>query len=66
LQFSLPHGIGARICAKADEFPDGTPFINIGIKPHIEVEPASPLIVETKDIVLEKAMAVIDGSQKGK
>ena len=62
LQFQLPHGIAARICSKADEFPDGTPFINIGIKPQIEVEPASPLIVDTKDITLEKALAVIEGS----
>ena len=66
LQFQLPHGIAARICAKADEFPDGTQFINIGIKPQIEVEPSSPLIVETKDIVLEKALSIIEGSPKGK
>jgi carboxyl-terminal processing protease len=66
LQFNLLPGVYARICAKADEFPDGTPFINIGIKPQIEVESASPLIVDTKDIVMEKALAVIEGSFKGK
>jgi C-terminal processing protease CtpA/Prc len=66
LQFDLFRGVSARVCAKADEFPDGTEFINIGIKPQIAVEPASPLGSEAKDLELEKALAVIDGTAKGK
>jgi len=66
LVFKLPHGFSARVCAKADEFPDGTEFINIGIKPQIEVEPASPLSGDAKDLELEKALAVIEGITKGK
>jgi C-terminal processing protease CtpA/Prc len=66
LQFNLLPGVHARVCAKADEFPDGTAFINIGIKPQVQVEPASPFVTETKDLELEKALAVIEGSVKGK
>ncbi|HWD88699.1 MAG TPA: S41 family peptidase [Mucilaginibacter sp.] len=62
LEFKLPYGFTARICAKADEFPDGTPFINIGIKPQIEVKPAEG---DPKDLELEKALAVIQDA-KGK
>jgi len=61
LSIKLPLGVTARVCAKADEFPDGTEFINIGIKPQIAVEPA---LAEGKDAELEKALAVIDGSAK--
>jgi len=64
LQFNLLPGIAAWICAKADEFPDGTEFINIGIKPQIEVQPASPLDTVVKDRELEKALAVIEGTTK--
>jgi len=64
LVFELPHGFSARVCAKADEFPDGTEFINIGIKPQIEVQPASPLDTVVKDRELEKALAVIEGTTK--
>jgi len=56
LVFDIPHGFSARICAKADEFPDGTEFINIGIKPQIEVEPS---LVESEDSELERALAAI-------
>ena len=64
LQFKLLPGVYARICAKADEFPDGTEFINIGIKPQVEVEPASPFSTEVKDLELEKALAIIEGKGK--
>lgn len=57
LVFQLPHGFSARICAKADEFPDGTQFINIGIKPHIAVEPS---FIEGKDSELEKTLVIIE------
>lgn len=63
LVFQLPHGFSARVCAKADEFPDGTEFINIGIKPQITVEPS---LVEGKDAELEKALAVIENTTKNK
>ncbi|HEX3385977.1 MAG TPA: S41 family peptidase [Mucilaginibacter sp.] len=65
LSFNLLPGVYAWVCSKADELPDGTEFINIGIKPQIEVDPASPLSTETKDLELEKALAVIQDA-KGK
>jgi carboxyl-terminal processing protease len=57
LVFKLPHGISARICAKADELPDGTDFINIGIKPQIIVESS---IKDEKDMELNKALEMIE------
>ena len=60
LVFDIPHGFSARICTKADEFPDGTQFINIGIKPQIVVEPS---LIEGKDAELEKALAAIENKQ---
>ncbi|MGZ3944032.1 MAG: S41 family peptidase [Mucilaginibacter sp.] len=60
LVFNLPHGISARVCAKADEFPDGTDFINIGIKPQIAVGPS---LGEGMDAELDKALAIIDGKK---
>jgi C-terminal processing protease CtpA/Prc len=56
LVFNLPHGISARVCTKADEFPDGTDFINIGIKPHVAVESS---IKDEKDVELNKALEMI-------
>jgi C-terminal processing protease CtpA/Prc len=56
LVFELPHGISARVCAKADEFPDGTDFINIGIKPQVAVESS---INDDKDVELNKALEII-------
>jgi carboxyl-terminal processing protease len=66
LEFHLPHGLTARVCAKADAFPDGMDFINVGIKPDIEVEPFFSLTGEVKDAELDKALAVIDDAGKGK
>jgi len=57
LVFKLPHGISARICAKADELPDGTDFINIGIKPQVIVESS---IKDEKDMELSKALEMIE------
>jgi C-terminal processing protease CtpA/Prc len=60
LDFKLPHGFSARICAKADEFPDGTDFINIGIKPQVYVEPNLGLDGNTRDVELETTLALIN------
>lgn len=56
LVFKLPHGISARVCAKADELPDGTDFINIGIKPQVAVESS---VKDDKDVELNKALEII-------
>jgi len=59
LQFELPKGVSARVCAKSDTFPDGTEFIGIGIKPDVYVEPFFSLTGDVKDVELAKALEII-------
>lgn len=54
--FDLVGGISARVCTKKDTYPDGSPFVGVGIVPHIEIVPTVRDFIEQKDPVLEKAL----------
>jgi len=59
LSFNLPGGGSARVCTKKDTYPDGREFVGYGIKPNIEIKPTFADMMTGKDIVLEKAIAVV-------
>jgi len=52
-------GGGARICTKWDTYPDGREFVGIGCIPNVEVNPTRADIAAGRDVVLEKARAVL-------
>jgi C-terminal processing protease CtpA/Prc len=58
--FSLPGGGNARVCTKKDTYPDGREFVGVGIIPDIEVIPTLQDYINNKDIVLEKAVSVLN------
>lgn len=53
--FNLPGGGSARICAKQDTYPDGRPFVGVGIQPDIEVVPTVEDFIKGRDPVMEQA-----------
>jgi carboxyl-terminal processing protease len=57
LQISLPGGGTARICTKRDTYPDGRPWVGIGIAPGIAAHPTVDDLRQGKDTVLEAALA---------
>jgi C-terminal processing protease CtpA/Prc len=59
LQFELPGGGNARICAKRDVYPDGREFVGKGIAPDIAVTPTVADIRAGRDPVLERAVAAL-------
>ena len=59
MSFKLPGGGSARICVKHDSFPDGREFVGKGIVPDIEVLPTVADIRAGRDVVLDKAVAVL-------
>jgi carboxyl-terminal processing protease len=60
LTLKLPGGGGARICTKWDSYPDGREFVGIGVIPDIEIEPTRQDIANGCDVVLEKALEVLN------
>jgi C-terminal processing protease CtpA/Prc len=64
LRIELPGGGGARICTKRDTYPDGREFVGIGVIPDIEIGPTRQDIAEDRDVVLEKALAVLRSKTK--
>lgn len=56
LFFGLPGGGRARICVKRDTYPDGTPFVGIGVLPDIEAHPTVASVRAGTDPVLERAL----------
>jgi C-terminal processing protease CtpA/Prc len=56
LMFDLPGGGKARICVKRDTYPDGTPFVGIGVLPDIVVGPTIASLRSGTDPVLERAL----------
>lgn len=57
--FKLPGGGSARICVKHDSFPDGREFVGKGIAPDIEIAPTVADIRAGRDVVMDKAVAVL-------
>lgn len=56
LMFDLPGGGMARICAKRDTWPDGSPLVGVGVAPDIEIAPNVSDIQAGRDPVMEAAM----------
>lgn len=56
LMVALPGGGMARICTKADTYPDGREWVGIGIKPGLEVHPTVADVQQGRDTVLEAAI----------
>jgi C-terminal processing protease CtpA/Prc len=63
-QFGLPGGGSARVCTKQDAYPDGRMFVGVGIKPDIEVVPTLNDYLQSKDVVLERALLFLKTKQK--
>lgn len=59
LQFELPGGGHARICAKRDTWPDGTEFVGQGIAPSLRVAPTIGDVRAGRDPVVERAAAAL-------
>lgn len=60
LMFDLPKGGSFRICTKRDVYPNGKEFVGVGIIPDIEVLETVKSIKDKKDIVLEKAIEILN------
>jgi len=60
-QFELVGGFTARVCTKKDTYPDGSPFVGVGIKPAMEVAPTVQDFIQHKDPVLDKALSYLQG-----
>lgn len=59
LTIKLPGGGGARICTKWDTYPDGREFVGTGCIPDVEVALTRADIAAGRDVVLERALAVL-------
>jgi C-terminal processing protease CtpA/Prc len=59
LPFPLPGGGSARICTKKDTYPDGRIFVGAGIIPNIEVNPTLNDYLQHKDVVVDKAVSLL-------
>ncbi|MYM22541.1 hypothetical protein GTP46_07780 [Duganella sp. FT135W] len=61
INFKLPGGGVARVCAKRDTFPDGREFVGIGVPPQIAVKQTVAGLRAGRDAVLERALAELSG-----
>lgn len=59
LNFKLPGGGRANVCAKRDTYPDGSPFVGVGILPDVEVHPTVNDIRAGVDRALERAREIV-------
>ncbi len=59
LMFDLPGGLAARVCTKRDTYPDGRDFVGPGVLPDVRVEATVEDIASGRDVVLERAQAVL-------
>ena len=57
LSFKMPGGGSARVCTWRGVYPDGRPFIGVGVQPRVRVAPRVAEFRAGKDIVLETALA---------
>jgi carboxyl-terminal processing protease len=60
LFFDLPKGGRFRVCTKRDTYPNGKEFVGIGIIPEIGIQETVKSIQDKQDIVLEKAIEIIN------
>lgn len=59
LLFDLPGGGTGRVCTKRDSYPDGKPFVGVGVQPHLRVSPTVADLRAGRDTVLEAALALL-------
>jgi C-terminal processing protease CtpA/Prc len=59
LFFKLPGGGTARICTKADTYPDGRQWVGKGIQPTLPVAPTVADVQQGRDTVLEAAVTAL-------
>lgn len=59
LFIQLPGGGSARICTKRDTFPDGKPFVGVGVQPDQVVRPTVADFRRGRDTVLEAALLAL-------
>jgi C-terminal processing protease CtpA/Prc len=57
--FDLPGGGTLRVCIKKDTYPDGKPFVGIGIQPTIPVQQTVKSFLKGEDVVLQKALEIL-------
>ena len=55
----LPGGGSVRICIGKSFYPDGRPFVGVGIIPDVQVYPAQKDIADGNDVVLDKGLEVL-------
>ncbi len=60
LQVDLPGGGFYRVCTKIDTYPDGTEYVGKGIIPDIIIEPTYNDLISNKDVVLDKAVDLLN------
>lgn len=66
LFFRLPGGGQARVCTKQDTYPDGRPFVGVGIQPSMLVRPTIADLRKNKDTVLDAALAYLSATLRSK
>ncbi len=59
LEFKLPGGGSARVCAKRDTYPDGSEFVGTGVHPTVTVEPTVRDFRAGTDVALQKAIELV-------
>lgn len=59
LMFRLPGGGFARVCTKADTYPDGRRWVGKGIQPTLKVAPTVRDMQQGRDTVLEATVAAL-------
>jgi carboxyl-terminal processing protease len=57
----LPGGGSVRICIGKSFYPDGRPFVGVGIIPDVQVYPTQKDIADGHDVQLEKGLEVLKG-----
>jgi C-terminal processing protease CtpA/Prc len=63
LLFSI-YGATGRVCTKEDRYPDGTLFVGVGVVPDVPAARTKKDVVESRDAVLEKAIALATAALK--
>jgi len=59
-QFFLPDGCFAMVCTLKQTMPDGTEIIGVCVLPDIEVKETIESFLSDKDLVLEKALEILE------
>jgi len=62
--FMLPGGSEARVCTKRDTYPDGRPFVGVGIVPDFLVERTVSDYLNGRDPEMQKAIELISDKLK--